>query len=140
MTTLDVMLKWYASDTENTVIRCDECGCELQSADGRPRKMVCEKCQRQRKLDAAYRNNRLNGRVKFDFRDDPATALVFAVIMQAIHDKTWQWKAPLMDPEPLNLRDCDPAEFLQDGADVWLASLGIGIRPSMRKALMEVEL
>ncbi len=45
-----------------------------------------------------------------------------------------------MDPEPLNLRDCDPAEFLRDGADVWLASLGIGIRPSMRKALMEVEL
>ncbi len=27
-----------------------------------------------------------------------------------------------------------------NGADVWLASLGIGIRPSMRKALMEVEL
>ncbi len=43
MTTLDVMLKWDASDAENTVIRCDECGCELQSADGRPRKMVCEK-------------------------------------------------------------------------------------------------
>lgn len=140
MTTLDVMMNWFAPET--ATLYCDECGCEMQSADGRRCKLVCDDCKRQRKLDAAYRNNRLYGRVKFDFRDDPATALVFAVIKQARSDKARPWQPPLdIDSDTtLSLAECDPAEFLSNGADAWLAALGIGIRQSMRDKLREAEL
>jgi len=130
MTNLDVMLKWYAPDTVTTLY-CDECGREMQSVDGRNHKILCPECNKARRSDRANVKNRAT--------DDPCADLVFAVIKQAIHDKEWQWHAPkLADNEDLKLAECDPADFLRDGAHLWLEALGLTLRPSMRARLAEM--
>lgn len=144
MIDLSVMMRWYAPDRENVALYCDECGAPLISTDGRTRKILCDNCREARRRETANIRNRERGAVKYDFSDDPATALVFAVIRQAIRDKTWHWHAPnpnyLDEPGTLELHECDPVAFLEDGAELWLRALGIGVRESMRRELREAEL
>jgi hypothetical protein len=144
MTDLPTMLRWYASDVENVTLYCDECGCEMVSVDGRTRKVLCPACREHRMNHRSRQHARESGWVKFDFSDDPVVAIVFAVIRQAIRDKTGRWHAPnpnyLDEPAALDLAECDPCAFLEDGAELWLKALGIGVRESMRRELREAEL
>lgn len=136
MTDLSVMLKWYAPET--VTLFCDECGREVPSVDGRNRKILCHECSKARRLDRANVKNRATGKVRYTF-DDPAVDLVYAVINQAQIDRAWQ-RRHYPDGEALNLNECGAQEFIEDGgAELWLAALGIGIRPSMRRAIRELE-
>lgn len=136
MTDLDVMLKWYAPDT--VTLYCDECGREMVSVDGRQRKVLCDECKEIRKKEVSNRCNRNRGYVQYKF-DDPSLDLVYAVINQAIIDKSWE-RRHNDDGEALNLCECGAQDFIDDGgAELWLAALGIGVRPSMRAAIRNME-
>jgi len=138
MTNLDLMLKWYAPET--VTLYCDECGREMQSVDGRNRKVLCEDCKAERIRRHMNARNRDRGITRYTF-DDPTVDLVFAVIKQAIHDREREWRAPrFSDMETdMRLEDCDPADFLRDGASLWLEALGLTLRPSMKARLATME-
>lgn len=141
MTDFDTMLRWFEAETFTTY--CEECGRELPPVtDKRKRKYYCTDCLIERRKEHHRINNRERGVVKYDFSDDPAAALAYAVLYQAIHDKTWQWRAPRFSDADtdLSLAECDPQDFLENGAELWLKALGIGVRKSMREYLKEAEL
>lgn len=136
MTDLDVMLRWYAPDNVDVVLYCDECGKPQTSVDGRQRKVLCDECKEVRKKEVSNRCNRSRGYVQYKF-DDPVIDLVYAVINQAQIDRAWQRKHN-GDGEALNLCDCGAEAFIQDsGVELWLAALGIGVRPSMSRQIRE---
>ena len=138
MTDLDVMLRWYAPETDAVILHCDECGCEMVSSDGRQRKILCDGCKQERKNYTANTRNRERGLVRFHF-DEPAIDLAYAVIQQALEDRDWQRKHN-PDNHELSLVDCAAQGFIADGGvELWLAALGIGIRPSMSKAIRNLE-
>ena len=142
MTDLSVMLKWYAPETDAVILHCDECGCEMVSSDGRQRKILCSDCKVIRNNERAYITKRERGAVRFDF-DDPEVSLVYAIINRAMEDKAHEWHAPpmsLFEDTDMLLTECNPADFIADGGvELWLAALGIGIRPSMSKAIRNLE-
>ena len=143
MTNLDVMIRWFAPETDAVILHCDECGCEMISSDGRNCKVLCKKCKQERHSERANIRNRELGVIRFTF-EDPATDLAYAVITRALEDKTRKWTVPnknyCNEPSEFALDDCNPADFIADGGvELWLAALGIGIRPSMSKAIRELE-
>ena len=125
------MLDWFTPD--DTVYNyCDECGVPIESPDGRRRKTLCADCRPIRQNQNSMKSNRNNGKVMYHF-DDPIVDLVYAVIKQALDDRDWQRKTN-PDGHELSLVDCGAREFIEDGGvELWLAALGIGLKPSLVK-------
>lgn len=136
MTDLSVMLEWYAPET--VTLHCDECGREMQSVDGRHRKVLCQDCKAERIRRRMNARNRDRGITRYTF-DDPCVDLVFAVIRQALEDRDWQRKFN-PDGHVLSLVECGAQEFIEDGGvELWLAALGLNVRPSMSRRIREME-
>lgn len=106
-----IKLQWFEAETDDVEKFCEVCGdpfrvCKKQGGH----KSKCDPCQQEYQVEQA--KIRYARKTKFF---DPVCDLVFAVITQAQTDKDY--------------------EFLQDGAPLWLRSLGLNLQPSMIERL-----
>ena len=128
-TPLSVKLAWFAPDVDNYSFICEGCGSLIDVPTGgkKNRKKLCDECKvisvNQRANNYHYTHD-INENTKTV--GDPSLDLVLAVIRQA---KTDRWKGwhPIKDKEELNLKDCDPVEFLAEGAELWLRCAGVNV-------------
>lgn len=106
---------WFVKESDMVEKFCTVCGdpfsvCKKQGGH----KSKCDRCQ----LEYQQEQAKIRYACKTKFFD-PVCDLVFAVIEQARRD--------------------EDTEFLQDGAPLWLRSLGLNLQPSMIEKLGSVE-
>ena len=124
-TTLSVMMRWFETETENYSFIC-ECGKLVELPRVKNKRKKCDECLYESSLQRAnnyHYNNDINENTKTV--GDPSLDLVLAVIRQAKIDRNRGWNPN--DKEELNLKDCDPVEFLENGARLWLECAGISV-------------
>lgn len=125
MTDCDFSIKyaWFVAESDMVEKFCEVCGdpfsvCKKQGGH----KSKCDPCQ------LAYQQEQAKFRYACKTKFfDPVCDLVFAVIEQARRDaqsNNSEW-----------LEGCDPHDFFQDGAPLWLRSLGLNLQPSMIEKL-----
>jgi len=117
MTTLSIMMNNL--NYEKTTTKTCKCGQEFESTGA---EKMCEAC-RKRFYEHRPRQDKI-------IEHDPYVDLVRAIIEQAkkdAHTKT-HWDEGL-----------EPREFIQNGGvQLYLRSIGIGIRPSMNQAIQKL--
>ena len=118
MTDLDVMLKWFAPETDDNETECSLCGKKLIRSR-HATNTLCEDCRRENAIMSS-RRTRAKTATHLMRSGDPAIDLATAVIYNSVVDA--------------KAGDRDAAQFLvsHDGAELWLRSVGIGITNEMR--------
>ena len=134
MTDFSTMLNFFSPDTDYVYTFCADCGTPLSVNNHATKRPLCEDCRREAKLETSRRKNARNAVMPYRY-GDPTVDLVFAVINKALEDRDWQRKLN-PDGHELSLVDCGAREFIEDGGvELWLKALGIGLQPSLAKAV-----
>ncbi len=138
MTDFQTMLNFFSPDTDYVYTSCAECGTPVSVNVHGTKRPLCEDCKREAKQETE-RKKYLKKAVIPNRYGDPTVDLVYAVIQQALDDRDWQRKTN-PDGHELSLVDCGAQEFIDDGGiELWLGALGVGVKPSMIKAIKESE-
>ena len=119
MTSLTIMMNNLERDNYLD-LTCEDCGQPFQGGKGNYHKMKrCPECR-----DIYEKSRKRPDKV---IEHDPYVDLVRAVIDQTRRDIKFKKKLD---------EGLDPREFVQNGGiQLWLRSIGIGIRPSMDKQI-----
>lgn len=121
MINLDVMLKWYAPDTDTREAYCSRCGTPV-TADRHASSVLCEPCRREYSIENSRRQHAKHAGGHAS-TGDPEIDLTMAVILHAVREA--------------KAGDRNAAQFLvsYDGAELWLKATGVGVTNEMRRAL-----
>ena len=139
-TPLSVMMNFFAPETDSYSFICNGCGSlvEITAGSTRNKRKLCDECR-----TVSVNQRASNYHFTHDINEntktvgDPSLDLVLAVIRQA---KTDRWKGwhPKQDKEELSLQECDPVEFLAEGAELWLRCAGINIDLDIERNLRKL--
>ena len=139
MTDFSTMLNFFSPDVDYVHTFCAECGTPLSVNNHATKRPLCEDCKREALQESSRKKYVKRGAGMPRRYGDPTVDLVYAVIQQALDDRDWQRKSN-PDGHELSLVDCGAQEFIEDGGvELWLAALGIGVRPSMREQIRRAE-
>ncbi len=137
MTDFAVMLNFFAPDVDYVYTSCAECGTPLSVHKQGTKRPLCDDCRREAKaVTSRKKYERLQ--VMPNRYGDPTVDLVAAIIRHAQEDAAWQRKFERIYDQgtEYHLSECDAGEFLRDGgAELYLRALGIGLQPSLAKAV-----
>lgn len=134
MTDFATMLAFFSEDTDYVYTFCADCGTPLSVNNHATKRPLCEDCKREAKKATEHKKYAKQTAMPRRY-GDPTVDLVYTVIQQALDDRDWQRKSN-PDGHELSLVDCGAREFIEDGGvELWLAALGIGVRPSMSRQI-----
>ena len=135
MTDFATMLAFFSPETDYVYTFCADCGTPLSVNNHATKRPLCEDCKREALQESSRKKYVKRGAGMPRRYGDPTVDLVYAVIQQALDDRDWQRKSN-PDGHELSLVDCGAREFIEDGGvELWLAALGIGVRPSMSRQI-----
>jgi predicted amidophosphoribosyltransferase len=119
MTTFAIMMNNLEQDNYLELV-CQDCGKPFEGCKGNYHKMKrCPECR-----DLFEKERKRPDKI---IEHDPYVDLVLAVIDQTRRDLKFKKKLD---------EGLDPREFIQNGGvQLWLRSIGIGVRPSMTKQI-----
>ena len=138
MTDFQTMLNFFSPDTDYVYTSCAECGTPVSVNVRGTKRPLCEDCKREAKQISSRKKYAKNAGMPNRY-GDPVVDLVYAIIQTALDDRDWQRKTN-PDGHELSLVDCGAQEFIEDGGiELWLGALGVGVQPSMIKAIKESE-